>query len=678
MPLKPKLLILATLLFLFFTSASASAATLKLSPSSGTFVVGSTFDVSIFLNTEGKSINVVDMALQFPPDKLQLVSPSAGKSIISVWTDQPSFNNKTGRVSLQGGIPNGGINVSQGLVTKMTFRVKKTGTAIVRFLDASQVLLNDGKGTDDLGQIQNGVYSLILPPPAGPIVASETHPDQALWYPSASAVLKWASDEKSEGYSYVLNKEPIDMPDNISEGLNTHALYKILSNGSHFFHIKSIRGGTWGGTTHYAISVDTNPPANFSIEINPSPRTSTDHPVVSFITTDALSGFDYYELKIIPLTPGPEKFEQSLFIEAISPFIMPKLDLGNYDVLIRAYDKAGNFREVTKRLQIVKPLFRFISDEGLEIRGIFILPWYLVWIMAALILGLLGFGAWRVEEWHLKIHHKAAHKNLPPELRNQLNSLKEYQKKYGKLTMLLLILLSSFFIGSSVLAQNTKTISIIAPIDPPLITAVPKVISNEDIFYLGCKTETPNIEVVIFLQNLKTGETTSFIVDSNNLGDWFYRHDTFLSSGLYRLWAQSRIGDQLSPPSPQVQLKIQPTAIQFGASRISYEALYLGIIILLVIVSSILACYIIFHARHGRRKYNRFMKEVGEVEEAVRHGFAVLKRDIEAEITAVRRAGRLTTEEKRREKELLDDLERIRKEIGKEILDIEKFGPHLE
>ena len=72
------------------------------------------------------------------------------------------------------------------------------------------------------------------------------------------------------------------------------------------------------------------------------------------------------------------------------------------------------------------------------------------------------------------------------------------------------------------------------------------------------------------------------------------------------------------------------------------------------------------------------MKEVGEVEEAVRHGFAVLKRDIEAEITAVRRAGRLTTEEKRREKELLDDLERIRKEIGKEILDIEKFGPHLE
>ena len=71
------------------------------------------------------------------------------------------------------------------------------------------------------------------------------------------------------------------------------------------------------------------------------------------------------------------------------------------------------------------------------------------------------------------------------------------------------------------------------------------------------------------------------------------------------------------------------------------------------------------------------MKEVGEVEEAVRHGFNTLRRDIEAEITAVRRTGRLTTEEKRREKELLDDLERERKERGKEILDIEKLGPHL-
>ncbi len=70
----------------------ADAANLIASPTTGTFEVGSTFTVSIFLNTEGESINAFDVVLNFPPDKLQLVSPSVGKSIVEIWTGPPKQN----------------------------------------------------------------------------------------------------------------------------------------------------------------------------------------------------------------------------------------------------------------------------------------------------------------------------------------------------------------------------------------------------------------------------------------------------------------------------------------------------------------------------------------------------------------------------------------------------------
>lgn len=286
---------------LLFLAHQVEAASLKLGPSAGTLTVGSTFDVSVFLDTESETVNALDVALSFPPDKLQIVSPTTGQSIISVWTSQPRFNNLAGTVNLRGGLP-GGIKVSNGLVTTLTFRVRSVGQAVVRFLDDSRVLLHDGKGTDALRDTQSGIYNLILPPPQGPIVVSETHPDQARWYPNSSIILNWASDEAAGGYSYVVNDEPVDIPDDISEGAKSSVVYRDLADGTKYFHIKALRGGVWGGTTHYALNIDTTPPAEFEVKIIPGPRTSRAQPIIQFLTTDVLSGLDHYELKIVPLS----------------------------------------------------------------------------------------------------------------------------------------------------------------------------------------------------------------------------------------------------------------------------------------------------------------------------------------------------------------------------------------
>ncbi|MDO8560363.1 MAG: cohesin domain-containing protein, partial [bacterium] len=177
----------------FFWGGVVQAASLSIGPAAGTVTVDSTFDVSLFVNTEGDTVNALEVSVSFPSDKLQLVSPTAGKSVIELWTAPPRFNNQAGRIELQGGIP-GGLKVSQGLVIKLTFRAKSVGTAVVKFLDNSKILKHDGRGTDVLGNTSNGIYQIELPPPAGPVVVSPTHPDQGAYYVTNDVLLQWSTD----------------------------------------------------------------------------------------------------------------------------------------------------------------------------------------------------------------------------------------------------------------------------------------------------------------------------------------------------------------------------------------------------------------------------------------------------------------------------------------------------
>lgn len=655
--------------FLFLPSA-VSASTLRAGSSSGTFTVGSTFTVNVLVDTEGETINTVEASLGFPADKLQLVSPTTGQSIISLWLAQPKYNNQTGRVDLLGGIT-GGTNVGSGLITTLEFRVKSVGPAIIKFLDNSKVLLHDGKGTESLKNTVNGVYQLVLPPPAGPIVSSDTHPDQQTWYTNRTVSLVWAPEDSVDGYSYILNDEPVTNPDDISEGIKHSIVYKNLDNGIHFFHIKGLKNGGWGGVTHFAIKVDTEEPADFPIEIIPGVRTTRNQPVIQFGTTDVLSGVDHYDINIIPLkvlkTPEQALSEQQFFVEAQSPYVTPPLELGTYNVIVRAYDKAGNFREVTTKLNIVTAIFTFVQDKGLQIKGIALVPWSIVFIVLIALLIAAIIGAWRIRKWHRYVDLLRAQKELPKDIKNQLEELKKYKNKYGKALVLLLIAVAAIFGGKSVLAQQTE-------LDPPYVSTVSKDITNEEIFYIGGKTDVANTEIIIYLQNLQTGETNSFTVVSDKNGSWFYRHNKFLADGDYIIWVQGKIGELVSPPSPQILFSVRQTALQFGASRISYELLYLIVSIVLLIALASLIAYIIFHAKHGRRKHGMFVKEVHEAEESVRRGFAVLRRDIEAEIAVIRRARGtdLSAEEKAKEAQLLRDLESVERYIGKEIWDVEK------
>ncbi len=69
------------------------------------------------------------------------------------------------------------------------------------------------------------------------------------------------------------------------------------------------------------------------------------------------------------------------------------------------------------------------------------------------------------------------------------------------------------------------------------------------------------------------------------------------------------------------------------------------------------------------------MEEVRRVEESIRRGFAVLRRDIQVELEVFKKAKLnklLSSEEKMKEEQLLGDLGQVEHYLGKEIWEIEK------
>lgn len=416
--------------------ALAENAVLYLRPASGAFTTGSTVEVGIYLNTGGSNVNAMKVDLSFPPDKLQVVSPTIGKSLVSFWVVTPTFSNSEGTVLLQGGVPPPGINTSDGLISSVVFRVVSAGRAAVVIRDSSRVFLADGKGTNILGSRSDAIFTLKLPPPHGPTVVAPQHPDPNRWYPEDDVEFVWDLPPGAESVSYVLSAEALAVPDDISEGSRTSVLYRNLPSGVHYFHIKAFNPeGGWGGVSHFAVNIDDEPPADFPIEVSPRPNTTIRRPTLIFETTDQHSGLSHFSLKVIKISnpEGHAVSETPFFIEVGSPFVLPQLDFGTYDAVIRAYDAAGNFREVHRKLRITQAIFRALGPDGVNIRSNVTLPWGAVYTVMGLLASALLYAAHFAYRRHREVERKLALgvlNLLEHQVSNRLRTLRQKREEF--------------------------------------------------------------------------------------------------------------------------------------------------------------------------------------------------------------------------------------------------------
>ena len=348
-------------------------AEVSFAPQSGTFVEGSTFQVPILINTKGTSINGIDLKINFDANKLSIVQPSNGKSIIGVWVEPPAYDNSRGTASFVGVIPNG-ITTSSGLIGTITFLAKSTGRAVVSFKSNSSILVNDGLGSDATTNFVRAEYNIIPKPPEGVLVRSETHPSQDVWYNNKNPFFTWDKEQGVTGFSYVLDNKPSTIPDNTILTADGVKAYQDLDDGLYYFHVKAIKNGAWGTTGTFLVRIDTAPPADFKprAEYVVAAVIAVERTLVSFFTTDNLSGIDHYEVGVIdksqPVTESP------VFAVAESPFQVPLTGVDKLRVIVRAVDKAGNIRDVSIDVQAPFAINQFITEYAVYILlGILIL-----------------------------------------------------------------------------------------------------------------------------------------------------------------------------------------------------------------------------------------------------------------------------------------------------------------
>lgn len=317
---------------------------ISISPRTGSFIEGSNFEVPIIINTNSQSIKKIDIKVNYDKDRLSIVDPSGIKSIIGSWDHLPSYDNYKGILSYEGSIPEG-IVTESGLLGTIKFKAISSGSAIININQSSSVILNDNLNTKASIDYGRAEYSIIKKVSDGPTIFSETHPSESKWYNNNSPIVSWQKNIGINGYSFELDNKPFTVPDNIVDSEDTTTSFNNLSDGLWYFHIKENKNGAWGTTGHFLIKIDTIPPAEFTPEENSFSASTilSGRSLVSFFTTDNLSGVDHYEIGTIdksqPITEAP------VFVEATSPYQVPVLKDSTLKVIVRAIDKAGNLQQ---------------------------------------------------------------------------------------------------------------------------------------------------------------------------------------------------------------------------------------------------------------------------------------------------------------------------------------------
>jgi hypothetical protein len=135
--------IIITIVVLVLLASSANAAQISFETSTTTVSVGDTVVFHVRLNTQGASVNAVDLGILYP-GIFSVNNISKSGSFIQLWVKEPSYTNDV--VFLSGGVP-GGVSSDKATVATLTFQAKSVGDGALGLSPASAILLNDGAGT---------------------------------------------------------------------------------------------------------------------------------------------------------------------------------------------------------------------------------------------------------------------------------------------------------------------------------------------------------------------------------------------------------------------------------------------------------------------------------------------------------------------------------------------------
>lgn len=147
-------------LFLFFAAVNVAFADSSLSFSSPPAQIqeGERVTIDVRVESLNQSINAVSGAISFPGGLVDVVGFPREGSIINLWTQEPKV--VRGKILFEGVVFNPGFQAANGLLFRVTFEAKQTGTVGISFAEGA-VLANDGRGTNVLTTLSSKSFKIV-------------------------------------------------------------------------------------------------------------------------------------------------------------------------------------------------------------------------------------------------------------------------------------------------------------------------------------------------------------------------------------------------------------------------------------------------------------------------------------------------------------------------------------
>ena len=336
--------------------------TLELHPPSTVFRSDFEQNIAITVYSGGEAINAAKTVLYFDPKLVEVLRIDTEDSFCSQdLFIEKIIDNKKGEVIISCGLPNPGFSGPIGTIAEIVVMAKKDGNFSFRFGDDTQVLANDGLGTNVLRIATGGSYFAVtgeepkenIPGPV--LLFSRTHPNGEQWYGKNNIEFSWSPESRDAEYSYLFDKSQSSEPKDENMTLETSVNLLADSDGTYYFHIRAKHNSLYGPVAHFKVKIDITPPEPINLRASSLNVKPGEIVRLEFKSEDKLSGLQasYYV-----------RVDGEIFLPVISPVFMPFTEGGEHTVNVRVFDKAGNIRDAELTIKVEgKSLFeRIIID----------------------------------------------------------------------------------------------------------------------------------------------------------------------------------------------------------------------------------------------------------------------------------------------------------------------------
>jgi len=313
---------------------------LRLQPEGGIFDSRFPQRISVILDSGGEAINAIRLSLSYNPSELKVQSIDMDRSICENFI-LSEHNSKTGQIEMECIIPNPGFKGNGAIVGDLFFKaepgIKQT---VIRFNDDSQVLANDGLGTNVLRLAVNSTIRFnadsLTAGKESLLLFSPSHPNPERWYSKKTVALSWAPSlpGRISAVDGVLEKTSASLPP---------LQKKVLEDGTHHFTVSMRAESGKEISESIAVNIDTTPPE--TLTLSASETKIKPGGLVRFTASgkDSMSGLQrVFYLKI----------DDEIFFPIGQDVYIPFPQSGVYTITLRAYDKAGNYSDTSKKITV--------------------------------------------------------------------------------------------------------------------------------------------------------------------------------------------------------------------------------------------------------------------------------------------------------------------------------------